>query len=150
METTNSKKPYKLHAFSPVFSSEELVVNIEVIPENGVEFYLRPRLGVDERNNMYVFRLDFGFMKDKEACSNAVTLQLQFLYDSGEKVFTKDEKGVTLINYPMLCQMLDTMVGALRGILIAKCAGTNASRFVLPFININLLARQLEITFLKE
>ena len=150
MEITDSKKPYMLHAFSPSFSSEELLVDVEVVPENGVEFYLIPRLGIDEGNNMYAFRLDFGFMKDKKACSNAVTLQLQFLYDSKEKVFAKDEKGVKLMNYPVLCQMLDTSVGALRGILITKCAGTNASRFVLPFIDINLLVRQLEITFLKE
>lgn len=150
MEITDSKKPYRLHAFSPVFSQEELVVDVEVVPENGVEFYLSPRLVVDDKNNMYAFKLDFGFVKDKEPCSNSVVLQIQFLYDSEEKVFVKEKGGLKLANYPVLYQMLDTAVGALRGVLIVKCAGTKASRFVLPFLDLNVLIRQMEIKFLNK
>lgn len=148
MEIFDSNKPYTLHAFRPEFSEEELRVDIEVIPENGVEFYLNPTMGVDEKNNMYVIGLKFGFMKGEEPCSTPVYSNIQFLYDSEERVFIKEEKGVKLVNYPLLCQMMDTSVGILRGILITKCAGTPASRFVLPFIDVNLLIRQLQIKYL--
>ena len=93
MEIFDSNKPYTLHAFRPEFSEEELRVDIEVIPENGVEFYLNPTMGVDEKNNMYVIGLKFGFMKGEEPCSTPVYSNIQFLYDSEERVFIKEEKG---------------------------------------------------------
>lgn len=148
MEIFDSKKKYILHTFQPEFSEEELRVDMEVIPANGVEFYLNPAMGVDEKNNMYVIGLEFGFMKDQKPCSNSVYSKIQFYNDSEERVFVKEDKGLKLINYQLLCQMVDTSVGILRGVLITKCVNTPASQFVLPFIDVNLLIRQLQIKFL--
>lgn len=123
-------------------SIEQFAVLYEPVASKNVEFSFLVKIGHNLDNRQIGVSIIFKFLENKiPFLQLETTCHFEIQKDSWDS-FPKDSNDNILINKDFIAHLISIQIGSSRGILYAKTENTPNSKYLIPLVNVQKIAKE--------